>query len=50
MDFLAWFFGFIGMSFGIIAYARVGALEKKLKESGVLDQSFNSEEEIEKNT
>ncbi len=50
MDIIAWFFGFIGMLFGLIAYARVGALEKKLKESGVLDQSFNSKEEIERNT
>ena len=50
MDFLAWMFGLMGMAFGSMAYARVGALEKKLKESGVLNKSFNSEEEIEKNT
>lgn len=43
-------FGIIGMSmgvmgfiFGIIAYSRIDALEKKLKEKGVLDEKFNSE-------
>lgn len=46
-------FGIIGMSmgsmgfifgiFGIVAYSRIDALEKKLKESGVLDKQFDSE-------
>lgn len=48
MDFLAWMFGLMGMTFGLMAYARIGALEEELKESGVLNKSFNSEEEIEK--
>lgn len=37
-------FGMLGFMFGIIAYSRVGALEKKLKALGVLDPEFTSEE------
>lgn len=49
MENLGFIFGLISMSFGItfgifslIAYTKVTALEKKLKETGVLDKDFNS--------
>ena len=39
-------FGMIGMMFGLIAYSRVDKLEQRLKELGVLEHDFKSEEEI----
>lgn len=49
MDVMAWIFGSTGMVIALVAYTRVGVLEKKLKESGILDKSFDSEKEAEKN-
>jgi hypothetical protein len=46
MGILGFVFGMMGMSFGLIAFTKVSALEKKLKETGVLDKDFNSEEEL----
>lgn len=49
MEFLGLIFGSMGMTFGIfglIAFTKISALETKLKETGVLDASFNSEEEL----
>ncbi|WP_187409102.1 hypothetical protein [Saccharophagus sp. K07] len=48
MDTIGWIFAITGMCIGFSAYARVGALEKKLKEEGILDASFDSEKEIDK--
>ena len=45
MENLGFIFGMTGMTFGIfgfIAFTKVTALEKKLKETGVLDKDFNS--------
>ena len=38
----------LGMVVGLAAYARVGILEKKLKEVGVPKASFDSQKEIQK--
>ena len=35
--------GLVGFIFGVYAYIRVEKLEKKLKESGILDKKFSSE-------
>ncbi len=36
-------FGILGFIFGIYAFIRVEKLEKKLKETGILDKKFTSE-------
>jgi hypothetical protein len=46
MEILGWIFGSAGMVFGLIAMGRISALEKKLKESGLLDPEFDSDKEI----
>jgi hypothetical protein len=46
MEIMGFIFGLAGLSFGILAYLRIGALEKKFKETGALDQNFNSQEQI----
>ena len=46
MGIIGFVFGMMGMTFGLIAFTRVSALEKKLKETGVLDRDFNSEDEL----
>lgn len=46
MDTMGSLFGMAGFAFAIMAYLRIGALEKKLKEAGVLDKNFDSENEI----
>jgi hypothetical protein len=46
MGILGFVFGTMGMIFGLVVYTKVSALEKKLKETGVLDRDFNSEEEL----
>lgn len=49
MGILGFILGLMGTTFGIfgfIAFTKVSALEKKLKETGVLDSAFNSEEEL----
>ena len=43
MENLGFVFGLTGAGVGLLAYFRLNALEKKLKDSGVLDQDFNSE-------
>lgn len=45
MEIFGWLFGTAGMVIALLACARVDALEKKLKEKGVLDPEFNSEKE-----
>ncbi|WP_169713930.1 hypothetical protein [Oceanicoccus sagamiensis] len=46
MDTTGFVFGMIGFTFGLLAFLKIGALEKKLKETGVLDKDFDSEKEI----
>ena len=41
-------FGIFGFMLAALAIQRIAALEKKLKETGVLDKGFDSEKEIEK--
>ena len=36
-------FGLMGLAFGLIAYHRIDQLEKRLKETGLLDKDFDSE-------
>ncbi len=33
-------FGIMGMGLGAVAFQRLSALEKKLKESGILDKDY----------
>ncbi len=35
-------FGMLGFLFGVIAYTRIDKLEKRLKEKGLLEESFKS--------
>jgi len=46
METTGFVFGLFGFFFGILAYLRINALEKKLRETGVLDKNFNSEKEV----
>ena len=46
MEFMAFIFGIMGFMFAVIAYSRIDKLEKRLKELGVLEQDFKSDEEI----
>lgn len=38
-------FGLVGFAFALISYARIDKLEKHLKEKGLLDQNFKSDDE-----
>jgi hypothetical protein len=44
MEVIGFIFGMAGISFATIALARIGKLEKQLKEAGVLKADFSSEE------
>lgn len=46
MEMFGLMFGIIGMTFGLMSYSRIDKLEKRLKELGVLEQDFKSEEEF----
>jgi hypothetical protein len=46
VEILAFIFGMMGFIMGIFAYLRTNAIKKKLKEAGVFDKNFNSENEI----
>ena len=49
MAFFSLVFGIIGFSFGLISYSRMDKLdklEKRLKELGVLEPDYNSDEEF----
>ncbi len=46
MEILGFVFGLTGAGVGLLAYFRLNALEKKLKDSGVLDKDFNSEDHV----
>jgi len=46
MEVIGFVFGLAGLSFGLIAYMRIAALEKKLKELGTLPEDFDSEKNI----
>ena len=46
MEILGFVFGLTGAGVGLLAFFRLNALEKKLKESGILDQDFNSEDHV----
>ena len=48
MENVGFIFGIFGFMLGALAIQRIAALEKKLKETGVLDKSFDAEKEIEK--
>jgi len=44
MEYVALPMAIIGMTFGIIAFNRITALEAELKKRGHLDESYDSEE------
>ena len=46
MEVMGFIFGMFGFTLGAFVFLRINALEKKLKEIGVLDKDFNSEKEI----
>ena len=46
METIGFVFGLLGAAFGILAYLRVDKLEKKLKETGIVDKDFSSGEEL----
>ena len=49
MEIIGFVFGMVGMTFGIfgiLAYYKITALEKKIKDSGVLDKKSNPKNEI----
>ncbi len=46
MEILGFVFGLTGAGVGLLAYFRINALEKKLKDSGALDKDFNSEDHV----
>jgi len=45
MTFIALIFGSIGFMFALISYSRIDKLERRLKELGILEQDFKSEDE-----
>ena len=44
MTIMGFTFGVIGFVFALISYSRLDKLEKHLKEKGVLEQSFKSDQ------
>ena len=46
MEILGLVFGLTGAGVGLLAHFRLNALEKKLKDSGVLDKDFKSEDHV----
>ena len=46
MKMFGFVFGIIGLMFGLMSYSRIDKLENRLKELGVLEQDFKSEEEF----
>ena len=46
MSFLAFIFGLIGFMFALLSYSRIDKLENRLKELGILEQEFKSEDEV----
>ncbi|MFT5573931.1 MAG: hypothetical protein ACI9FR_002867 [Cryomorphaceae bacterium] len=48
MENAGFIFGVFGFVLGALAIQRIAVLEKKLKETGVLDKDFDTEKEIEK--
>lgn len=46
MEILGFVFGLTGAGVGLLAYFRLNALENKLKDSGVIDQDFNSKDQV----
>ena len=43
MESIGFIFGLFGFMLGALAFFRMNALEKKLKETGVLDGKFDSQ-------
>lgn len=46
MEIIGFIFGMTGLAMGILAYFRVDKLEKKLKETGIVDKDFSSGAEL----
>ena len=46
MEIIGFIFGLTGLAIGILAYLRVDKLEKKLKETGIVDKDFSSGQEL----
>lgn len=46
METIGFIFGLMGLAIGLLAYLRVDKLEKKLKETGIVDKNFSSGEEL----
>lgn len=45
IGFIGFIFGMVGFVFALISYSRIDKLEERLKEKGVLEESFKSVEE-----
>ncbi len=45
MEFMGFIFGLAGFTFAMSAIAKIGKLEKQLKEAGVLKPDFSTDEE-----
>ncbi len=46
MEILGFIFGISGLAIGVLAYLRIDKLEKKLKETGIVDKDFSSGEAL----
>jgi len=46
MEIMGFIFGIIGFVFALFVYMRQNTLEKKMKETGVLDKDYHSENEF----
>ena len=46
MEIIGFIFGLTGLAIGILAYFRVDKLEKKLKETGIIDKDFSSGKDL----
>ena len=46
MEVMGFVFELTGIAFGLFAYLRLNALEKKLQKTGVLDKNYHSEKEF----